>query len=246
MTLLNATIAGNRTGGGGSTAGLYGVAEALLTLRNSIVARNDGGTDLKGFGAGRAISNSDACVPGVPPGPGNICANPKLAGPTQGDVHQKLFSPTINRGANALVPATLKTDFEGDGRVLLGRVDMGADEFLAKDDPFKGVGILSSSVTVKDGVASILLLCPTFVPGPCRGDLSLVRPATGGKPKLDLGHHAFKIKKGKKKKVAVELTDDGRKALKNAGSIDAKATTVARDGINKKRTRSDKVKLKQP
>jgi hypothetical protein len=135
MTILNSTIAGNTTHGGAATAGLYGAATALLTLRNSIVAGNPGAAQLRGFQR-RAIRYSDTCAPGVVPGAGNICADPVLADPSADvpDVHQTQLSPTIDRGCNCLVPATPalahEQDFESDVRVLR-RVDMGADEYAA-------------------------------------------------------------------------------------------------------------------
>lgn len=136
MTILGSTIAGNRTHGGAATAGLQGAANALLTLRNSIVAGNPRAAQLRGFQR-RAVRYSDTCAPGVVAGAGNICADPVLADPGAEvpDVHETQLSPTIDRGCNCLVPPgpplAHERDFESDVRVLGGQVDMGADEFAA-------------------------------------------------------------------------------------------------------------------
>lgn len=72
-------------------------------------------------------------------GEGNICADPQLVDPPNGDVHQrKDLSPTLDAGSDALVPGGLATDWDrptGDPRIADAgsdgaRVDMGADELV--------------------------------------------------------------------------------------------------------------------
>ncbi|MEA2374085.1 MAG: hypothetical protein QOD53_548, partial [Thermoleophilaceae bacterium] len=131
LTVLDSTISGNQAGAGAdSAAGIWGGPDDTLIMRNSIVAGNIGAADVTGFGT-LTVSSSDACAPGPFPGAGNICASPFLAnpGPGHGDAHETQFSPTIDHGTNALVPAGLTTDFEGDARIVGPAVDMGADEF---------------------------------------------------------------------------------------------------------------------
>jgi hypothetical protein len=125
VTLLDSTIAGN---GGGGTTGLFGGPDDFLTMQNSIVAQNTGGTDLSGFSS-KTVTFSDACP--LPPGAGNLCSNPLLVSPAAGDVHQTAASPTLDKGSNALVPAGLSTDFEGNPRIQGAAVDIGADERAA-------------------------------------------------------------------------------------------------------------------
>jgi hypothetical protein len=62
-------------------------------------------------------------------GPGMIDADPLLANPiSHGDAHLKYTSPCRNAGDDS-APGLPSEDFEGDPRIALGTVDMGADEF---------------------------------------------------------------------------------------------------------------------
>jgi hypothetical protein len=140
LALEDSTVSGNQAPGG--IAGIDGEDTDQLTLSNSIVTGSPGQADVGGFravsGGSLTSSFSDACAPDTStplPGAGNICAEPQLnaegeEGPT---------SPTIDAGANALVPAGLASDAFSHARILAGHaacgasfpaiVDMGADEF---------------------------------------------------------------------------------------------------------------------
>jgi hypothetical protein len=140
LSLLDSTIAGNNAASGSA---LFGDGGDTLTSANSIISSGSGTTDFAGFG-GLNIASTEVCEgTGTATGPGNICADPKLAapGPGSANVHQTAASPTIDRGSNALVPPGLTTDFEGKPRIVAGRsggaaiVDMGADEAPAGTAP---------------------------------------------------------------------------------------------------------------
>ncbi len=60
------------------------------------------------------------------PGPGTIIADPLFV--SASDFHLTGSSPGINRGDNAAVPGDITSDVEGNPRVQLGVVDMGAYE----------------------------------------------------------------------------------------------------------------------
>jgi len=69
--------------------------------------------------------------PGSPayPGIGNISGTPMFVNPGSGDFHLLPISPCIDSGSNAAITATgVTTDFDGDPRIMNGRVDMGVDE----------------------------------------------------------------------------------------------------------------------
>jgi hypothetical protein len=149
LTLVNATVSGNTASGTGAVAGIDGQSGDVLSLQNTILDGDTGGAELGGFGptlaANVTATFSDVCAVGsfttAFAGAGNICAAPALAAPTTGDVHETSVSPTIDVGANALVPAGVTTDAYGSPRVAAGRtgdsavVDMGAAEFPAPATP---------------------------------------------------------------------------------------------------------------
>jgi predicted outer membrane repeat protein len=133
----DSTIAGNSVGAGGAFPGIAGGGgNDHLQLRNSIVF-NTPQPDIGGFRT-HDVQYSDACIePGAPfPGAGNICSDPLLANPAEGDVHQTKASPTIDKGNDEFFSGEAEDpccDFEGDPRPTDGdgdghTVDMGADE----------------------------------------------------------------------------------------------------------------------
>jgi len=65
-------------------------------------------------------------------GDGNIDSDPCFANPGMPDPHLSNQSPCINAGDPCYTPEPNETDIDGDPRVMLGRGDMGADEFTDK------------------------------------------------------------------------------------------------------------------
>jgi len=139
--IKNNTISGNTAfnGGGGITSSGY--ASPIIT--NTILWNNSApyGPELY-LGAPWApstlsISHSDVkggqtsvySEPGCTLnwGAGMIDADPLFADPANNDFHLTWNSPCRNVGDNTAV--TELYDFEGDPRIALGTVDMGADEF---------------------------------------------------------------------------------------------------------------------
>jgi hypothetical protein len=156
LQLTNATISGNR--GGGGTAGIWGEPGDQLTLQNSIVTGDSDDTaELTGFtGAGGSVTATytDLCSGSSPfAGTGNICAAPALAGASAGNVHETYSSPTVDAGSNALVPNGLTTDVYGANRIqprLAGRtatVDMGAAELPTVPAPSASITTPASGAT---------------------------------------------------------------------------------------------------
>jgi hypothetical protein len=131
LRLLDSTVAGNQAP---RASGLTGDGDHL-ELRNTIVAVNTGADQqIDGFASTDAkaslLCTADAPADGSVNAAGDFCANPMLADPVTGDVHETTNSPSRNTGDDTLVPADLGQDYEGaDARILESHVDIGADEF---------------------------------------------------------------------------------------------------------------------
>jgi hypothetical protein len=191
--LLNCTFCSNRavTGGG---IGLY-EAEAL-ELTNTIIAFSTQGKAIAGNGS-KILSHCDlfgnaggdwvgdlASQLGVN---GNICADPLLADAGSGDVHLCFDSPCRDAG-DSNAPGLAAADFEGDPRIALGTIDMGADEFwyhlYCTGDPVPG-GTITVKTVGGPGMPVLLALGSGIqdppIPTPY-GDLFLQFPLLGNWP----------------------------------------------------------------
>lgn len=135
-TITNSTIAGNLSaspGGGVFRSG------GTVTITNSIVWSNSSGLqDVSG--------TTYSVVQGGAAGVGNVDADPRFVDPAgeSGDYHllaTSPVSPAINAGSNAALPddvtdldgdgdvdETLPWDVDGQARIAVSTVDMGADE----------------------------------------------------------------------------------------------------------------------
>ncbi|HUW20926.1 MAG TPA: right-handed parallel beta-helix repeat-containing protein [Sedimentisphaerales bacterium] len=93
------------------------------------------------------------------PGEGNIDEDPLFVDAANGDYHLQVDSPCINAGDPGFVPQPGETDFEGNPRALLGRVDMGPYEFdgnlrpVADAGPDQAITDIPAQVTL-DGSGS--------------------------------------------------------------------------------------------
>ena len=77
------------------------------------------GDTTTGFAQYQSVSGKDAHA---------VFADPVCANVASGDFHLDSGSPAYNAGDPAFVPASGETDIDGDARLQLGRVDIGADE----------------------------------------------------------------------------------------------------------------------
>jgi len=120
--LTNCTLSRNTAGQG---SGIYN-EDSNPILTNCIVWGNSG-QEIMNERSTAYISFSD--VYGDWPGNGNIYADPLFIDPDNHDYHLSEDSPCIDAGPNTPQGGLPETDIDGEQRVMLGRVDMGADEF---------------------------------------------------------------------------------------------------------------------
>ncbi|MHC4744228.1 MAG: PKD domain-containing protein, partial [Planctomycetota bacterium] len=103
-----------------------GVNSRMPVLTNSIVYYN-------GFGgpqiAGESVAVAYSDVEGGWSGEGNFDSEPGFVEWEDGDYHLLADSPCVNAGDPDFAGAADEADMDGESRVMMGRVDMGADEF---------------------------------------------------------------------------------------------------------------------
>jgi hypothetical protein len=116
-TITNSTFSDNSANGVGGGMLNFG---SISTVTNCILWA-DAPSEI--YGGTPSVTYSD--VQGGWPGPGNIDADPCFVD----DYHLLPDSPCINAGDPNYVARPNETDMDGEQRVMLGRVDMGADEF---------------------------------------------------------------------------------------------------------------------
>ena len=130
-TVNNCTISGNaaKQRGGGV---YYG------TVINSIVWENTAPTSNNMFNSSAAYTCSDPRPAGI----WNICADPLFVNTNAGNYRLQEGSPCINAGTNLpwMVGAT---DLDGNPRIIDGRVDMGAYEFVPEPTLIRQVMLIA-------------------------------------------------------------------------------------------------------
>ncbi len=178
-TLTGCTFSGNKASSGG---GVYRYAGSP-TLRDCIVWGN---TSSGLYGTGLVATYSD--VQGGFAGTGNINVDPRFVDAdgadndpntwADNDYHLSLASPCINAGDPAFVADPNETDLDGNPRVLLGRVDMGAYEVTEFEDcnsngveDARDILLGTSQDANSNGV-------PDECEGRCSGDMNCDRSVT--------------------------------------------------------------------
>jgi myo-inositol-1-phosphate synthase len=130
-TLLNCTVVDNRGVRGTITAGAGGgVYQAGGTVRNCIVYANLSSNTANDF-VFTAGARDYSCAPELTTGVNNnTSADPQFMRRAGADFYRLTFgSPCMNSGTN-LAWMTNAVDFEGYARILGGRVNMGAYEYV--------------------------------------------------------------------------------------------------------------------
>lgn len=132
-TFVNCTLSGNHTLEG---SGIYAAKNSLSTAVNTIIAGGAGGGAASGTGDiqisysnvfGNAGGDWIGPIAGQSGLKGNISEDPQFIAPESLDFHLNYDSPCRDTGDNTSV--TRSEDQEGDPRIALGDVDIGADEF---------------------------------------------------------------------------------------------------------------------
>jgi len=125
-TLVNNTISHNIANLGG---GLMAKGSSNPLVVNSIIWDNTayiGYSEIYSWNGG-IVTAKYSDIRGGCPGTGNIDADPLFTESANNDYHLTWNSPCRDKGDNSYV--TESHDFEGDFRVALNTVDMGADEY---------------------------------------------------------------------------------------------------------------------
>ena len=154
-TVLGCTFLENSAGLDGG--GIMLRQDSRLSISNSILWNN---TDRHGNSESSQIKNKGlyprvrhCCIQnhaGLYGDNGIIGADPLFVDAAAGDFHLRADSPCINRGDPSFLPLPDETDVDGDPRVLLGRVDIGADEFVYDLTDCNGNGIPDAAEIAAD------------------------------------------------------------------------------------------------
>ena len=175
--LTGCTLVGNTAENrGGGISSLYGAGPALL---NCILWNNadvSGSTETAQFhNSAEYPSVRYCCIQGLTGrygGLGNLGDDPLMLDPAAGDYHLSADSPCINAGDYAFLPLPDERDIDGNERVLLGRVDVGADEYAYDLTDCNGNGIPDS----EDIAAQTSVDCnENVIPDECEIELGYER-----------------------------------------------------------------------
>ncbi|MDZ4755705.1 MAG: right-handed parallel beta-helix repeat-containing protein, partial [Phycisphaerae bacterium] len=113
VTIVNCTI----YNGGAAGIELNDLGFPLLALvSNSIIGSNTTSIDVSGAGVTTLVARSN--VQGGWPGVGNIDTDPQFVDALAGDLQLRRTSPCIDAGSNALVPAWVTSDLDGNARYV--------------------------------------------------------------------------------------------------------------------------------
>ncbi len=106
----------------------------------------DGGSSEPYFGTGCIDADPVFFNASNPPGTDGVYAT------LDDGLHLTAGSPSMNKGSNATVPATLTTDIAGQARIQTGTVDMGAYEGVAGTSPMPPCSECSTSPVILTNV----------------------------------------------------------------------------------------------
>jgi hypothetical protein len=271
VALEDSTVVGNSVDAGSGSEGgaIWGSPGDTLTATNSVIYGNSPTPEIFGYqSAHPAFSYSDVCNESGGPavsGQGLICANPDL----NANGTETSSSPTVDAGANALVPAGVTTDLAGSPRIAASRVscsgpgpaivDMGAFEATFTEVPSCNahVDIGRGQLADKHGKAKLKLSCPDGYLY-CKGTVTITtvkRFATGTKGKhgkagrakpLKLGTLKFQIGTGGSHTLTIKLSSAALAKLAKLGSVKILIAVTDEDAHRDHGSSSHKTTLKLP
>jgi hypothetical protein len=163
-------------------------------------------------------------------------AAPLFVNAAAGDFNEIPGSPTIDAGVTSAANGPF--DLIGRPRVINGATDIGAAEY----DPFNGVTLRGGKVHVKKGKAPVSIGCPTGIPTPCAGTLTL--SYRHGSKTSTAGKASFSIAAGVTQKVKVKLKKPAFRRVEGRGKLKVSAFADATDGAGTSAGTSGKVKLR--
>ena len=190
VTVSSTTISANDASTGGGISG-----SGTMNLNNSIVAGNsdhvfDPYDDCENFLGWATVNAQNSLVEvgggcGIVNGTsGNLTGEPAL----NGDFTLGTFSPAINAGSNALIPAGITTDLAGNQRIRVTTVDMGAYE--SASGPQVQQFVVTKTADTNDGNCEILdcSLREAITAANASGLATLVTFAPGANGTITLGN----------------------------------------------------------
>ena len=129
--LYNCTLTKNSASAAGGAS--------LGTLHNCVIWGNSAPDQPNWEGDSGKIVLAHCCTTPLPPGVGNIEADPLFVDAVNGDFHLQSSSPCINGGDNRY--AAVAEDLDGNPRIIEQYVDMGAYEFFLPAGDQDGDGL---------------------------------------------------------------------------------------------------------
>ena len=160
-TLTNVTISGNSAGTGGGMFNKSYYSSSPPRIRNSIIWGNTAVSGSSVENDNSTPTYTYSIVEGSSGGWGsfgtnggnNLDSDPLFVNPvaassaptSTGDYRLQAGSPAINNGYNALIPAGITTDLDGNPRIANGTVDMGAYEYAGVTTPTYAVTVVGGT-----------------------------------------------------------------------------------------------------
>lgn len=149
VKLTNNTFYGNTAG---TVGGAISSTNSSVAVTNTIMRQNTPQTMIYGGGS---FMVSYSCFEEATGAGYNISADPMLVDPDNGDFHIPVESPCVDTGSND-APSLPDEDYEGDARIHVSQVDMGADECIYPSSDSLVVDVATISVS-QGGIANFSL-----------------------------------------------------------------------------------------